>query len=54
MTSEAARFNDLEGVFRAAVGDWGAGPDRPGGMAAEPGEQLGRPVQLLLEPRRRR
>ncbi|WP_159047924.1 ribosome-inactivating family protein [Streptomyces sp. WM6378] len=25
MTSEAARFNDLEGVFRAAVGDWGWG-----------------------------
>ncbi|MFI1170048.1 ribosome-inactivating family protein [Streptomyces melanogenes] len=25
MTSEAARFNDLEGVFRAAVGDWGRG-----------------------------
>ncbi|MFI5999330.1 ribosome-inactivating family protein [Streptomyces sp. NPDC051366] len=25
MTSEAARFNDLEGVFRAAVGDWGTG-----------------------------
>ncbi|GAA4077238.1 ribosome-inactivating family protein [Streptomyces hundungensis] len=25
MTSEAARFNDLEGVFHAAVGDWSWG-----------------------------
>ncbi|MFJ2607522.1 ribosome-inactivating family protein [Streptomyces sp. NPDC091279] len=25
MTSEAARFNDLEGVFRGAMGDWGTG-----------------------------
>ncbi|MGC0421046.1 ribosome-inactivating family protein [Embleya sp. AB8] len=25
MTSEAARFNDLEGVFRAALGDWSWG-----------------------------